>query len=367
MIMQYGNFAYFFYPILIVGFTVGMYFLLRKRSERLKQGVLLAMMLVNLVQHFLKQYVYPHYWGTQIDFRICTAYNLCALLIIGAPFVLLSKNKVLKDFFVLFGTNAGVVTMAVPYWYIGQTVWQWDVFRYYFCHGLLSSGALLTALLGLHKLNWRNFWKMPFIFFLSLILICFNDIIVYAVQGANGNLWDVLYSYNPCWLFHPAEEFAWLVPVFDFFSPDAFIGDFATGKQFTPLLWYLIPMFLLIAILALIIEALTDRKRFMKDMRAFKAWAIGQYGRAREFWARHRHKAKAADNAEQTSEAAGGAEPPDNTAAKSDTEQSNGTEADEAGQTGGSAESPAGADGAEKDNKDNAAKREHRHKSQNHQ
>ena len=34
MIMQYGNFAYFFYPILVIAFTVGMYFLLRKRSER---------------------------------------------------------------------------------------------------------------------------------------------------------------------------------------------------------------------------------------------------------------------------------------------------------------------------------------------
>ena len=61
MIMQYGNFAYFFYPILIISFTVGLYFLLRRRSEQTKKAVLLAMMLVNLAQHLLKQYLYPQY------------------------------------------------------------------------------------------------------------------------------------------------------------------------------------------------------------------------------------------------------------------------------------------------------------------
>ena len=268
MIMQYGNFAYFFYPILIVGATVGLYFLLRKRSERTKKAVLLAMMAVNLLQHFLKRFLYPQYWGTDFDVRLSTAYNLCALLIIIAPFVMRGKNSVWKDFLVLFGTNAGVVTMAVPYWYIGQTIWQWDVFRYYFCHGLLSSGSLLMALLGLHKLSWRNAWKMPFLFFFSLILVCFNDIVLYAVQGAQGNLWDVLYAYNPCWLFHPIEQFDWLIPVIDFFTPDLFMGNLATGEPFTPLLWYFIPMYLLIAVLAFIIEGLADRKRFAADVHA---------------------------------------------------------------------------------------------------
>lgn len=272
MIMQYGNFAYFFYPILIISFTVGLYFLLRRRSEQTKKAVLLAMMLVNLAQHLLKQYLYPQYWGTEFDVRLSTAYNLCALLIIIAPFVLLGKNALWKDFLVLFGTNAGVVTMAVPFWYIGQTIWQWDVFRYYLCHGLLSSSSLLIALLGLHRLNYRNFWKIPFLFFFSLILVCFNDIILYAVQDAEGNLWEVLYAYNPCWLFHPIEEFDWLVPIIDVFTPDLFMGDLATGESFTPLLWYFIPMYLLIAVLAFLIMSLVDRKRFSQDWRKIKAY-----------------------------------------------------------------------------------------------
>ena len=272
MIMQYGNFAYFFYPILVIAFTVGMYFLLRKRSERTKKYVLLAMMLVNLLQHFLKKFIWPMYWGTDFDVRISTAYNLCAFLIIIAPFVLLGKNKLWKDFLVLFGTNAGVMTMAVPYWYIGQTIWQWDVFRYYFCHGLLSSSSLLIALLGLHKPDWRNFWKIPFLFFLSLVLVCFNDLVLAVARGTQDGLFDLLYAYNPCWLFHPIEEFSFIIPVIDFFTPDVFMGDLATGEPFTPLLWYFIPMYLLIAVLAFIIMALANRRRFLEDWRTFTAW-----------------------------------------------------------------------------------------------
>lgn len=272
MIMQYGNFAYFFYPILVIAFTVGAYFLLRRRTERTKRIVLLAMMLVNILQHFLKKFIYPQYWGTAFDWRICTAYNLCALLIIIAPLVLLGRSALWKDFLILFGTNAGVVTMAVPYWYIGETIWQWDVFRYYFCHGLLSSSSLLIALLGLRRPDWRNFWKIPFMFFLSLILVCFNDIVVWAVRGAEGDLWQVLYGYNPCWLFHPIEQFGFIVPVIDFFTPDVFMGDLATGEPFTPLMWYFIPMYLLIAVLAFIITALADHKQFAEDWRTFTAW-----------------------------------------------------------------------------------------------
>lgn len=271
MIVRYGNFAYFFYPVLIIAATAGAYFLLRKRTQHTKTCVVLTLMLVNLLQHALKRYLYPQYWGTAFDIRLSTAYNLCALLIIAAPFILVGKNALLKDFLVLFGTNAGVVTMAVPYWYIGQTLWQWDVFRYYLCHGLLSSSSLLIALLELHKLEWRNFWKIPFLFFASLILVCFNDIVVFAAEGAQGDLWEMLYAANPCWLFHPAAQFEWLVPVIGFFTPDIFMGDLATGEPFTPLLWYFIPLYLLIAVLALLITALSDRKRFVRDVKKYAA------------------------------------------------------------------------------------------------
>ena len=58
----------------------------------------------------------------------------------------------------------------------------------------------------------------------------------------------------------------------DFFTPDVFMGDLATGEPFTPLMWYFIPMYLLIAVLAFIITALADHKQFAEDWRTFTAW-----------------------------------------------------------------------------------------------
>lgn len=270
MTLRYGNFAYFFYPMLTAALILGLYFLLRGRKTSVRRAAVSVLMLLNLFQHFFKAFLYPQYWGKEFDPLLVTAYNLCAFLIIASPAALLGRSEAWKDFIVLFGSFAGFVSMAVPYWFVGKRFWTWEVFRYYFCHGLLLSSSLLTALLGLHRLHWRNFWKMPFLFFLSLILVCFDFIAVSYFKGTQEELGSLLYSYNPCWFFHPVEQFDFIVPVIDFFTPDIFMGDAASGKPYTPLLWYFIPMYLLIAAVTFAVTALADRTRFREDLRAFR-------------------------------------------------------------------------------------------------
>lgn len=252
MTIQYGNAAYFFYPTVIVAFTAVLYLALRNRGEHTKICAVLFLMLLNLAQHLLKRYIYPQY-RDHFDIRVSTAYNLCALLILAAPFVFVGKNKLVKDFLVLFGTNGGVVTMLFPYWYIDQPLWQWDVFRFYLCHGFLFASSLLIALLNLRRPDPRNAFRLPLIFFGALILISFNDIVLFVLRGAEGDLFATLSSYNPCWLYRPAPQFERILPLIRLLSPDLFLGDFATGKPFVPLLWYFVPMYLLIALLSFLI------------------------------------------------------------------------------------------------------------------
>ena len=115
-----------------------------------------------------------------------------------------------------------------------------------FCLSVLSRlGAPRLLLAG-----WLAFWG----------LLPYNGI--FAVT-----LWkDVLFSAflllirgKKAFLFHPVEQFDFIVPVIDFFTPDLFMGDPATGKPYTPLLWYFIPMYLLIALLSFAAMALADR------------------------------------------------------------------------------------------------------------
>ena len=73
MILQYGNFAYFFYPLLAAVFVTGAYFLLRHRPLAVRKGVVLALMLINLLQQFLKPFLYPQYRGQEFNILLVTA------------------------------------------------------------------------------------------------------------------------------------------------------------------------------------------------------------------------------------------------------------------------------------------------------
>ena len=247
---------------------------MRRRSDRVKKIVIVALMLANLAQHLLKQFIWPHYWGDDYPSLINTAYNMCATLIMLSPFIFISKSGLWKDFITYVGVGAGLITMAVPYWYIGQSLWQWDILRYYFCHGLLFITSLLPAITGLHKVNWRNFYKLPFVFFFCLILIVFDYLICYALgifgDISSGDFFEALYEANPCWMMHPDDGFGWLTSVIAVFTPGIFMD--ADGGTSVPLLWYAIPMYLLICVLGFVIGAIADRRRFSADMRAAAAF-----------------------------------------------------------------------------------------------
>ena len=90
------------------------FFLLRNRSEKVRRWVVLGLMLLNLFQHLFKPLIYPQYYGQGIT-HLFTAYNMCATLIILAPFAMLGKGRFLKNFVLFTGTVAGIAAIAVPY------------------------------------------------------------------------------------------------------------------------------------------------------------------------------------------------------------------------------------------------------------
>ncbi len=268
MIIRYGSFAYFLPMLVAAAAVAGLYFAMRKRSARAKSAAVALLAAVNLIQHLFKQFVWPHYFGDAFPATINTAYNMCAALIIVTPFVLVSKSTAWKQFMAYVGTAAGALTFVLPYWYIGQTLWQWDALRYYVCHGLLLCTSLLPALWGLHKISWRDFYKLPFIFFFMQILIAFDHLVCWTL-GVNGEgeFFDVLYEANPLWMMHPGENFAFVIPLIDALTPDIFFGD--GSRPYVPILWYAVPLTLAMWVLAFALDAAADRRRFVSDMRLF--------------------------------------------------------------------------------------------------
>ena len=272
MRIYYGSLAHIIYIAVAIVFCIAVYLLIRKKSENIQKNVILSIMLVNAAQHLLKSLVYPQYWGLGFT-ALSTAYNMCAFLILMSPLALLLKNQVLKSFIFYVGTAAGFLALLIPYWNIGDYMFDFEVIRFFICHAFLFSSSLLPLLTRLHKPSYKFFPYAALCFFSALGIILLNDtvcILIGIYPGVESlSLADALSVVNPVWSFGPPPVFEWLRDGAKFFSPDAWVFDNAAGACL-PVLWYLIPAYVLITAIACPICVLVDRKRFVSDFKAFK-------------------------------------------------------------------------------------------------
>ncbi len=268
MKLNFLSFPYFVCLLLCAGIVVALFFAFRKCPRGVRFGVVLALMLLNIAQHLLKCYVWPHLYGTGFQYHN-TAYNVCATLILLSPFVLLFGGQTAKDALLYIGTGGPLLAIVVPFWFEGQSVFSWEVLRFYVCHLLLIATSLLPALWKLHRPSYKSFLTIPLCFFFVLGVIVINAVICAAcglLAGGTRDLFSTLYSLNPCWVMHPAPPagFEWVQTALEFFSPDLFLGS--GDKPYVPFLWYFIPMYLLMAVLSLLLGIALDFKRLKADL-----------------------------------------------------------------------------------------------------
>lgn len=239
--------------LMLAGLTWAILHRCRKKTQR---TIVLLLMLINTAQHFLKPLIYPQYRGTGFS-SIVSAYNMCAVLIILSPFVLAWGSRFFKNFVFFVGSVAGIAAIAVPFWYIGMDVSQlgWDYARFYICHALLFITSLMPLVLGLYKPRWQEFWQVGLGFFLALGVIVVNDCIFIRLGLYPGtdaaDLYGSLLKMNPCGIMAPPEGLPWLADIVRIFTPDFLWG--------IPFLWYAIPLYVGISLIALVLFLLSDR------------------------------------------------------------------------------------------------------------
>lgn len=248
--------------LLVTAGLFGLYMLLRARTVKTQKITIFSLMLANLLQHLLKIYIYPQYWGQEWG-ALSTAYNMCAFLIIISPFVFLFGSELWRNFMTYVGTVAGGISVLVTYWLADPIEGQ---LRFVICHALLLYTSALPAMLGIYKINYRKCWRLPFVFYISLGILIVNDVITYSL-GIAGDLGDMslqqfLIRENPCWVMGPPAGYPFIEGLVGFFSPRVFSG--------IPLLWYAIPLFLLILGGSFGLGVLFDNERFKADFKIFK-------------------------------------------------------------------------------------------------
>ena len=273
MLIYYGSFMYFAYILIAIGGFLGAFFALRHRPEKTKKLAVVVIASINLAQHLLKGLIYPHYWGGNYSLHLSSAYNVCAFLIISSPFIWLFGNRLLKNFLTYIGSIAGMIAMLVPYWFIGQSAFQSEAYRFYLCHSLLFISSLLPVFFGLVKLEWKHFWKIGLLFFTMLAIIIVNDIFFivighYPVSNPS-DIYGSLREINPCWSITAPAGFDWLMNIISSFTPAFLRGGNASGF-YVPILWYAIPMYLGITLVAFVVCVLCDLSAFKAYLSAIK-------------------------------------------------------------------------------------------------
>ena len=197
-------------------------------------------------------------------------------MILLTPIAVCVKSRGLKTFCMCVGACSGLFAFMFPTWFLGMEVSQlgWEYNRFFVCHCLLFLTSGLYLVLGLHQISYKDFWKMGFCFLLILCIILLNDIIC-IVSGllpgwSEENLYAALKSQNPFSLMCPREGFDEITSMITALSPSVFLTN-NPNNAYVPILWYAVPLYLVVSVIAAVVLGIVDRKNLKEDIKALKA------------------------------------------------------------------------------------------------
>lgn len=257
------NFWYLFFIALGIGTILGLYFLLKNKSERTKKIVIGAILFFNLALHFLKLTFPPYSENPAQALRDVWFINVCATSVLFFPFIFISKSKTAKDYMFYLGFISGFLALLYPTEALNKSVLTLDLWRFYICHIIIIAGPLLTVLLGLHKLDVKRILKIPFCMTAMLLFIICNQVLqseLGIIALRDNNFLDINW-HNPSLIWGPTDDvaiiFSWLTPNFMKVVP---FGEFAGQEKYWPLFWMLPGIFVYFILEPLILCFIFERK-----------------------------------------------------------------------------------------------------------
>lgn len=279
MVIAMFNAWYFFWLILAAGATVGLYFLLCKRSVFVQKTVLFSLLAFGLLLHFLKVYIPPYSVDEARMLRDSWFVNICAANIALFPFFFFTKKDTVKDYMFYIGVISGLLALVYPeepLAKVDQLAEQLDIVRFYYHHWMVMAVPLLMVMLGLHKISYKRIWTAPVGLLLLMLFIMLNQVfqaeLGYIPLRNQTGFFGIGYK-NTSYIWGPGTNDA-IGNFLALFTPKIFrtvpAGQFAGAEKYWPWFWIIVPAFVLVTPLAFLLSMIFDRKHFTQDVKAWK-------------------------------------------------------------------------------------------------
>lgn len=271
--VDFFNIFYFMFILICVGFIIGFYFLLRKRSYKTKKVVVFSLLAFNLILHFVRFYILTASGTPYISALRDTWFtNICAVSVLTFPFFFISKSNALKDFVFYLGVISGGLAMLIPTEAIGVSLSSPDLYRFYLCHIIIIAAPLLMVLLKVHTLDYKRIWKMPFIISGFLLFIICNQVLqseLGIIDLRSDDFFNPNYR-NPSLIWGPTDDlavlFTWLTPDFFKIVP---VGEFAGQIKYWPFFYLLPAIFFYFLIIPFLLCLPWQAKVIKNDIKKF--------------------------------------------------------------------------------------------------
>lgn len=208
--MIWGNFTvtHIVSLVIAIGIIVGLYFVLRNRSDKVKTAVLFVLsfsgisaIIFNLVK-----------WGSPLEYL---PFHLCSISAIVLPIAVITRNKILNNLLCLWSLGALCALIMNN----GQAYFEIfsDVFAFYYFPHIFEFGIpILMFALKLTKKDYKTIISTLIITFVTYTAIHFINVGINA-YCANNNILDpsgaliivnYMYSITPS---IPILEFFWKI------------------------------------------------------------------------------------------------------------------------------------------------------------
>ncbi len=280
MNIQMFNGWYFLFLAISIGGFVGLYFLLKNKSQKTIKIVLFCILVFAIVLHFLKFLFPPYSQNSEMNLRDSWFINICGANLALFPFIFLSKNNHLKDYMLYFGLFGGIIAVAYPMEPMlkaNQSAEWIDIIRFYIHHNIIWYVPLLMLLLKVHAISYKRVWSTPITLLLVMLFIMLNQIFQSELGFIPTRGDDILHIpyVNNSLIWGPdgnlSKLIEWAVPSFFKTIP---VGPHAGEAKYWPWFWLIFPAFIILIPLCFLISLLFDFKNFKDDVIKIKSKII---------------------------------------------------------------------------------------------